>query len=189
MKPAGAASPHARRVNELAPFSPTGYFYPARLGFAPSFSTSLPGVALRSRSPPGAPAAVPYRAGCPVPGDGTGDAGCRTRGVGGCAAARPCSTLPASSLVRKSHPGTRMASPPPSPSRSPFPRAPRDAVGLAGGGDELRHPPPSPAHPALPAARSSASKRLLRPRFSASSFQPVPGGSSPAPRRVSCPGD
>lgn len=41
-KQAGAASPREQRVNEPAPFSPTGYFYPARLGFAPCFSTSPP---------------------------------------------------------------------------------------------------------------------------------------------------
>lgn len=97
VKPAGAASPCARRADELAPFSPGGYFYPAPLGFAPSFSTSLPGVALRSRSPPGAPAA---RAGRRLPraeGTGTWDT------AGGCLCRK--TPLPAcrSSLLPAQH--------------------------------------------------------------------------------------
>lgn len=184
VKPAGAASPCARRADELAPFSPAGYFYPAPLGFAPSFSTSLPGVALRSRSPPGAPAA---RAGRRLPraeGTGTWDT------AGGWLCRK--TPLPAPRLPQlpapKPHPSTCMALP------ASIPPAPR-SLDSAGRGGISRRRGRAPAAsalsrpPTLPTTRSSSSKHLLHPCFAASSFQPVPGGSSAAPRRVSCPGD
>lgn len=131
VKPAGSASPCARRADELAPFSPAGYFYPAPLGFAPSFSTSLPGVALRSRSPPGAPAARAGRRLSRAEGTGTRDT------AGGWLCRKTPFPACRSSLLRTPIPAHAWHSPPPSlPLLVPW--APQDAEGSAGGEDALR---------------------------------------------------
>lgn len=169
VKPAGAASPCARRAAELAPFSPAGYFYPAPLGFAPSFSTSLPGVALLSRSPSGS-------TGAEAPGPGT-----RREGRVAVPQDPACRSFPAPSA----HPSAHAWHPHLHPSRSSFPelrRTRRDRPAEETRSGSLGSLPAPDAADCPLFFLQTSPPSLFRSSF-LPSFQPVPGGSSAASRR------